>query len=42
MLLGFTVYDFKTVVRNLKENRVTFLKEPTEESFGKHTDIKRS
>ncbi len=40
MLLGFTVYDFETVVKNLKENRVTFLKEPTEESFGKHTVIK--
>ena len=40
MLLGFTVYDFETVVKNLKENKVIFLKEPTEESFGKHTVIK--
>jgi lactoylglutathione lyase len=40
MLLGFTVYDFETVVKNLKENKVNFLKEPTEESFGKHTVIK--
>jgi catechol 2,3-dioxygenase-like lactoylglutathione lyase family enzyme len=40
MLLGFTVYDFETVVKNLKENKVTFLKEPNEESFGKHTVIK--
>jgi hypothetical protein len=41
MLLGFTVYDFETVVKNLKGNKVTFLKEPTEELFGKHT-VKRS
>ena len=40
MLLGFTVYDFETVVKNLKENKVAFFKEPTEESFGMHTIIK--
>jgi lactoylglutathione lyase len=40
MLLGFTVYDFETVVQNLMENKVAFFKEPTEESFGKHTIIK--
>jgi lactoylglutathione lyase len=40
MLLGFTVYDFETVVKNLKDNKVDFFKEPAEESFGKHTIIK--
>ena len=40
MLLGFTVYDFESVVKILKENKVEFFKEPTEESFGKHTIIK--
>ena len=40
MLLGFTVYEFETVVKNLKQNNVDFFKEPTEESFGKHTIIK--
>ena len=40
MLLGFTVYDFETVVENLNETKVDFFKEPTEESFGKHTIIK--
>ena len=40
MLLGFTVYDFEAVVKNLKENKVDFFKEPTEESFGQHTIIK--
>jgi lactoylglutathione lyase len=40
MLLGFTVYDFETVVKNLKENKVSFFKEPAEESFGMHTIIK--
>ena len=40
MLLGFTVYDFETVVENLNETKFDFFKEPTEESFGKHTIIK--
>ena len=40
MLLGFTVYDFESVVKILKENKVEFFKEPAEESFGKHTIIK--
>ena len=40
MLLGFTVYDFESVVKILKENKVEFFKDPTEESFGKHTIIK--
>lgn len=40
MLLGFTVYDFEAVIKNLKENKVDFFKEPTEESFGQHTIIK--
>jgi lactoylglutathione lyase len=40
MLLGFTVYDFESVVKNLEENKVVFFKKPTDESFGKHTIIK--
>ena len=38
MLLGTS--KFETVVKNLKQNNVDFFKEPTEESFGKHTIIK--
>jgi len=39
VLVGFMVSNLETVAKNLKDKKVEFFKEPTEESFGKHAII---
>lgn len=36
ILVGFMVNDLDTAVKQLKEKKVVFFKEPREEPFGKH------
>jgi predicted enzyme related to lactoylglutathione lyase len=36
ILVGFMVNDLDTTVKQLKEKKVRFFKEPREEPFGKH------
>ena len=39
VLVGFMVSNLESVAKNLKDRKVEFFKEPTEESFGKHAII---
>ena len=39
VLVGFMVSNLESVAKNLKDKKVEFFKEPTEESFGKHAII---
>lgn len=39
VLIGFMVHDMEKTYKKLKEKNVKFIKEPKEESFGKHAII---
>jgi hypothetical protein len=36
ILIGFMVSDLESTAKQLKEKKVKFVKEPKNESFGKH------